>query len=73
MAFQAVTAEAIGGDTIHHCSDIRVGTSYNHSSSNKKDKHACRWGIVDEISQVSAKKLNEVYLIKTNGRCLASC
>ena len=52
MAFQAVTAEAIGGDTMHHCSDIRVGTPYNHSSSNKKDKHKCRWGIVDEISQV---------------------
>ena len=57
-AFQAVVADQIQGDTLHHVFGIndRQGT---RSRSYDKARHMCdmRWLIIDEISQVTAELL----------------
>ena len=57
-AYQAVVAEQLGGDTLHHFAGVGVGKSSDPSS--KKPKNNLRWLIIDEISQVSADLLAQV-------------
>ena len=57
-AYQAVVAEQLGGDTLHHFAGVGVGKSSDPSS--KKPKNNLRWLIIDEISQVSADLLAHV-------------
>ena len=57
-AYQAVVAEQLRGDTLHHFAGVGVGKSSD--PSNKKPKNNLRWLIIDEISQVSADLLAQV-------------
>ena len=67
VAFQAVMADLLGGDTIHHALGIPV-RKHNDSNDDKIQKQLdvakrvlqWRWLIIDEISMVSAKLLAEV-------------
>ena len=60
-AFQAVVADQIGGDTLHHS----CGVSYGSSNSGMQQKlqncnlSLLRWLIIDEISQVGAELLGQ--------------
>ena len=64
VAFQAVMAHLIGGDTIHHALGIPVFTD-GRSSEEQLASHMtvskrmlqCRWLIIDEISMVSSQLL----------------
>ena len=64
VAFQAVVAHLIGGDTIHHALGIPVFTD-GRSSDDQLASHMtiakrmlqCRWLIIDEISMVSSQLL----------------
>ena len=64
---QAVTAEQLGGETLHHACGIQwqIQTADNDASlSQKQSKVAERvlewkWLIIDEISMVSSKRLAE--------------
>ena len=64
VAFQAVMAHLIGGDTIHHALGIPVFTD-GRSSADQVASHMavakrmlqCRWLIIDEISMVSSQLL----------------
>ena len=64
VAFQAVMAHLIGGDTIHHALGIPVFTD-GRSSEEQLASHMtvskrmlqCQWLIIDEISMVSSQLL----------------
>ena len=70
MTLQAVTAEALDADTIHHALGINPFTARNDAKSRGKASQRqaevakqvsqWRWIFVDEISMVSAKLLAEV-------------
>ena len=70
VALQAVMADLLQGDTIHHAFNIPVfGKNYStapaqHGSKkdidNAKAVLQCRWIIIDEISMVSAKLLADI-------------
>ena len=57
-AYQAVVAEQLGGDTLHHFAGVGVGKSSD--PSNKRPTNNLRWLVIDEISQVSADLLAQV-------------
>ena len=67
VALQAVMADLLGGDTIHHACGIGV-FSRGASVENQAQKQVevakrvlqWRWLIIDEISMVSAKLLAEI-------------
>ena len=69
VAFQAVMADLLGGDTIHNAMNIRIFGTQN-KTTNRRDGGAesqaivtmkallqLRWLIIDEISMVSARLL----------------
>ena len=61
-AFQAVVADQIGGDTLHHTCSISFGSSSKSIQAKIKqaqDLSKMRWLIVDEISQVGAELLSQ--------------
>ena len=67
VAFQAVTASQIQGDTIHHACGIPVfGRERGHEEAAQHQQDVAkrvlqwRWLIIDEISMVSAKLLAEM-------------
>ena len=67
VALQAVMADLLGGDTIHHACGIPVFTRRAcHSEDAQKQMEVAkrvlqwRWLIIDEISMVSAKLLADV-------------
>ena len=67
VALQAVMAEILGGDTIHHACGIPVFKrgSYQESEGQRQMDVAkrvlqWRWLIIDEISMVSAKLFAEI-------------
>ena len=53
-AYQAVVADQIGGDTLHHSCGITFGAARSASerSDKARDYSMLRWLIIDEISQV---------------------
>ena len=58
-ALQAVMAEQLGGDTLHHCCGINRKTSQADSNTKIQSEVAksilqWRWLIIDEISMVSS-------------------
>jgi len=63
-ALQAITAQAVGGDTLHHsCGISWSGISDTHQSQSKRVAERVlqwRWLIIDEISMVSSKLLAQV-------------
>jgi hypothetical protein len=72
VAFQAVMADLLGGDTIHHALNI---SRFGKKGTNRRDGGAesqaiktmnallqLRWLIIDEISMVSARLLADVDL-----------
>ena len=69
VAFQAVMADLLGGDTVHHALNIGVfGKSFKsrEGSNDKKSRDVMkavlqlRWLIIDEISMVSARLLADI-------------
>ena len=69
VAFQAVMAELLGGDTIHHALNIGIFNKTfpsREGSNEKKNLDAMkailqlRWLIIDEISMVSARLLADI-------------
>ena len=67
VALQAVMADLLGGDTIHHACGIPIFKRGNLTERNVQKqldvaKRALqwRWLIIDEISMVSAKLLAEI-------------
>ena len=67
VALQAVMADLLGGDTIHHACGIPIFNRGDPTESNvqrhldvAKRALQWRWLIIDEISMVSAKLLAEV-------------
>lgn len=61
-AFQAVVADQIGGDTLHHTCSISFGSSSKSIQAKIKqaqDLSKMRWLIIDEISQVGAELLSQ--------------
>lgn len=69
-AFQAVMAEQLGGDTLHHIAGIQARQKKNGKKGNSDKKEGnkdlmrrmarARWLIIDEISMVSPRLLAEV-------------
>ena len=67
-ALQAVTAELLGGDTIHHACGIDPFMKQDGDPAKRQQKQQdvakrllqWRWLIIDEISMVSAKLLAEI-------------
>ena len=57
-AYQAVVAEQLDGDTLHHFAGVGVGKQTDPSS--KRAMNNLRWLIIDEVSQVSADLLASV-------------
>ena len=68
LALQAVTADLLAGDTIHHALGINPFPGSGHADGQKSQRQAdvakqvsqWRWIFIDEISMVSAKLLAEV-------------
>ena len=68
VALQAVMAEMLGGDTIHHALGIPVYTRRGENHDDDMQSHVrvakaalqWRWLIIDEISMVSAKLLAQM-------------
>ena len=68
VALQAVMAELLGGDTIHHALGIPAFGNRRECHNDDLQKHMevakrvlqWRWLIIDEISMVSAKLLAEM-------------
>ena len=70
VAFQAVMADLLGGDTIHHALNIslfgkktsnrREGGSESQALVTMKALLQLRWLIIDEISMVSARLLADI-------------
>ena len=64
-ALQAVMAEQLGGDTLHHCCGISRTSSQADSNTKRQTEVAksilqWRWLIIDEISMVSSQLLAEI-------------
>ena len=71
VAFQAVMADLLGGDTVHHALNIgvfgkqfqrREGSNDSKSLDVMKAVLQLRWLIIDEISMVSARLLADIDL-----------
>ena len=71
VAFQAVMADLLGGDTVHHalnigifdkCFKSREGSNEKKSLDVMKSVLQLRWLIIDEISMVSARLLADIDL-----------
>ena len=70
VAFQAVMADLLGGDTIHHALNIsifgkkghnrREGAAESQAVVTMKALLQLRWLIIDEISMVSARLLADI-------------
>ena len=77
-ALQAVMAEQLGGDTLHHACGIQwqQQTANNDPSLSQKQSKVAehvlewKWLIIDEISMVSSKLLAQIDLkcTKSNGK-----
>ena len=74
-ALQAVMAEQLGGDTLHHCCGIGTGGLKNESTNGQGTKRQSevakavlqwRWLIIDEISMISSQLLAEVDMCLRN-------
>ena len=60
-AFQAVVADQIGGDTLHHACGVSFSGSRSVQQRQMKARNLAmmRWLIIDEISQVGAELLSQ--------------
>ena len=67
-ALQAVMAEQLGGDTLHHACGINKFASLNDGSNKESQKQTkvaervlqWRWLIIDEVSMISPQLLAEL-------------
>ena len=68
-AFQAVVADQVGGDTLHHAFSVNgfKNTACVDKSSKSKRLSRMQWMFIDEISQVTAELLHKCEL---NARCM---
>ena len=61
-SFQAVVANQIGGDTLHHSCGVGYGqtsTAMQKRMEQSRKMSSMRWMIIDEISQVGAELLSQ--------------
>lgn len=61
-AFQAVVADQIGGDTLHHSCGIAFGCTsrtMEQRMQQSRNMSMMRWLIIDEVSQVGAELLSQ--------------
>eukprot|EP00973_Karenia_brevis_P003519 489120-Karenia_brevis.AAC.1 len=64
-ALQAVVAEQLKGDTLHHCCGLKRGVQDLGASSKRQSDVAksilhWRWLIIDEVSMLSSQLLAEI-------------